>query len=160
MSKQKVVLLAYGKGGHTAQMKRFISNNPDDSVRYVALTNAENSFEQLIDTYYCIEARHKFSRLKNCFIGFMYVFYAFIQTVRILMKYKVTGFISTGPGLAVIPAIICKMNGIKVVYFESWSRFTKPSLAGRVMYKIAHLFFVQHKSLQQFYPNSKYLGRL
>lgn len=160
MSKKQVTLLVFGEGGHTAQMKRFIANNPEKEVEFVTLTNSKKQFPQVIDSFYCIEARHKFSRLKNLFVAVAYIINAFFQTIRIFHKYNVTGLISTGPGLAVIPAIMCRMLGKKVVYFESWSRFTKPSLAGRVMYKVASLFFVQHKGMLKFYPKSKYVGRL
>jgi len=161
-NRPEVVLLVYGKGGHTAQMERFLKNQPADfqSKEYVAFTNAQKPLADYLGKYYSIEARDKYSFFKNFFIFFAYLFLSTIQMFRIISQYKVTGMISTGPGMAVIPGLFCRVIGAKIVYFESWSRITKPAIAGKMMYKIAHLFFIQHKSIQQHYPKAIYSGRL
>jgi len=161
-SRPEVVLLVYGKGGHTAQMERFLKNQPttDTPKEYIALTNSNLSFSQVKEYFFLMEARNKYHWYVNVFIFMAYLLLATCQVFRIFMKYKVVGMISTGPGLAVIPGILCRLTGKKVVFFESWSRFFTPSIAGRLMHKIANLFFIQHKSIQKFYPKSKYMGRL
>lgn len=158
----EVVLLVYGKGGHTAQMHRFIKNAPDKLInrQLVALSDVTTDNAMFINQYYCTEARDKFSYIKNSLVFITYFFLATIQMSRILFKYKVTGMISTGPGVAVVPAIICRALAIKVVYFESWSRIYTPSLAGKIMYRIANVFFIQHGALQEFYPQGIFSGRL
>jgi UDP-N-acetylglucosamine:LPS N-acetylglucosamine transferase len=161
-NRPKVILLVYGKGGHSAQMARFLKNQPEGGIskNYVALTNDDTSITHYTSKYFCIEARDKYTFFKNFFISLAYFFISLIQTIRILSKFNVQGFISTGPGMAVVPAIICRLFGIKVVYFESWSRFYTPAIAGQMMYRIAHLFFIQHKSIQRHYPKAVYTGRL
>ncbi len=156
------VLLVYGKGGHTAQMHRFIGNAPDElkNKKLVVLSDVTAKNTDFIEQFYCAEARDKFSYIKNLFVFIAYFFWALVQMVRILFKYKVTGMISTGPGVAVVPAVICRLFSIKVVYFESWSRIYTPSLAGKIMYRIANVFIIQHKSLQKFYPQGIFSGRL
>ncbi len=158
----EVILLVYGKGGHTAQMTRFLSNQLQYSneQEYISITNSNKALTGVVDSYYSVEARDKHSILKNIFLLFAYILLCSFQMIRVICKYKVVGMISTGPGMAVIPGIICKLKGTKVVYFESWSRFSKPAIAGRVMYYIAHLFFIQHKSIQRHYPKAIYAGRL
>jgi UDP-N-acetylglucosamine:LPS N-acetylglucosamine transferase len=158
----EVVLMVYGKGGHTAQMHRFINNAPDElrNKNLVALSDVTVKNDDFIEQFYCVEARDKFSYMKNLFVFIAYFFWALMQMVRILIKYKVTGIISTGPGVAVVPAAICRLCFIKVVYFESWSRIFTPSLAGKIMYRIANVFFIQHTSLQKYYPHAIFSGRL
>lgn len=161
-SKPKVVLLVFGKGGHTAQMQRFLQNSPAEfeGCEYVAITNTEKLNDYFLATYFCIEARDKYSLLKNLVIFLAYPIIALIQTLRIFTRYRVCGLISTGPGMTVIPALICRLALKKVVFFESWSRVSQKSLAGRFMYRIAHLFFVQHESMLKQYPKAKFKGRL
>lgn len=159
-NRPEVVLLVYGKGGHTAQMNRYIEQQPHSDMPYIAITSAHQKNQNLLRTFYCMEARDKFSQFKNIFIFIIYFFYSIALTVRILFSYKIVGMVSTGPGLAVVPSLICRLVGAKVIYFESWSRFLKPSLAGRFMYRIAHLFFIQHESMKLQYPNAIYVGRL
>ena len=158
----QVVLMVYGKGGHTAQMQRFINNAPDElkNRKFIALSDVTTKNNDFLEQFYCVEARDKFSYIKNTFVFILYFFWALVQMIRILCKYKVTGMISTGPGVAVVPAVICKLFGKKVIYFESWSRIYTPSLAGKIMYRIANVFFIQHNSMQKHYPQAIYSGRL
>lgn len=160
--KTEVILLVYGKGGHAAQMKRFLHKKKESGAecRYITLSNANLDFPSIIDSYFCIDARDKFYWYKNFFISIAYIFLAIVQMIRICFKYKVVGMISTGPGLAVIPSLICRLLFKKVVFFEDWCRFSTPSIAGRMMYLIANKFFIQQESLRKFYPDGIYMGRL
>lgn len=158
--KQQVVLLVYGKGGHAAQMRRYLAHQSENDIRYITLSNADIHSPQVIENFFCIDARDKFYWYKNIFISMAYVFISIFQMIRILFKYQVTGLISTGPGLAVIPSIICRVLFKKVVFFEDWCRFTTPSIAGRMMYLIADKFYIQEKSLKKFYPKAVFRGRL
>lgn len=161
-NRPEVILLVYGKGGHTAQMDRFLKNQPTDFKLedYVVLTNADNSLTESLGEFFCIEARDKHSMFKNLFIFIAYFILSTIQMFRIIRKFKIKAMISTGPGIAVLPGVICRLIGAKVIYFESWSRFSTPAIAGRIMYRIANLFFIQHKSIQLHYPKAFYMGRL
>lgn len=153
-------MLVYGKGGHAAQMQRFIANQQDKNIKFITLSNADIDSSQIIERFFCIDARDKFYWYKNIFISCGYVFISLLQMIRILFKYKVVGLVSTGPGLAVIPSLICRLLFKKVVFFEDWCRFTTPSIAGRMMYLIADKFYIQHESLKKFYPNAVFRGRL
>jgi UDP-N-acetylglucosamine:LPS N-acetylglucosamine transferase len=155
-----IILLVYGKGGHNAQMKRFLAQYDSMGLPFVKITSESKADINVIDEYYCMEARDKFSRFKNIFVMFFYFFVSIFQMIRIISKYRIVGLISTGPGLAIIPCFISRLIRTKVIYFESWSRISTPSLAGKFMYRIAHLFYVQHKSIQNKYPNAIYAGRL
>jgi UDP-N-acetylglucosamine:LPS N-acetylglucosamine transferase len=161
-NRPKVILMVYGKGGHAAQMTRFINGAPEElkSIPFIALTDVKTKDNNFIRQFYCIEARDKFSYLKNVVTFILYFFWSLFQIARILINYRIVSIISTGPGITVVPAIVCRLLGIKVVYFESWSRVYTPSLAGKVMYHVANLFFIQHESLKKYYPKSRFFGRL
>ncbi|REL26120.1 hypothetical protein DXX93_05700 [Thalassotalea euphylliae] len=156
------ILLIFGKGGHTAQMNRFLNSLPEEfkSKKYIALTNTEKLNNLISDSFYCIEARDKYSSFKNIFYMFAYSLVACWQTLRIILKHKPDAVISTGPGMAVVPSIIFKLLGKRVVFFEDWCRFSTSSIAGRVMYHIADLFFVQHKEQLAYFPKAVFKGRL
>jgi beta-1,4-N-acetylglucosaminyltransferase len=158
----EVVLLVYGRGGHTAQMTRFINNQPNElkGHKYIALTNSNKMLGLFLAQYYMQEARDRYSVIKNIFVVFTYILLSSFQMVRIIRKYRIISMISTGPGMAIIPGIYCRLLGAKVIYFESWSRISTPAIAGKFMYRIAHLFFIQHKSIQKYYPKAIYAGRL
>jgi UDP-N-acetylglucosamine:LPS N-acetylglucosamine transferase len=114
-NRPQVVLMVYGKGGHTAQMQRFINNAPEElkNRKLIALSDVTTKNKNFLEQFYCVEARDKFSYIKNTFVFILYFFWALVQMIRILCKYKVTGMISTGPGVAVVPAVICKLFGKK-----------------------------------------------
>ena len=162
MDNSGTILLIFGKGGHTAQMNRFLNSLPEEfkGKKYIALSNTEKLNDVISDSFYCIEARDKYSSFKNIFYMVAYSLVAFWQTLRIIFKHKPDAVISTGPGMAVIPSIIFRLLGKKVVFFESWSRVTQKSMAGRAMYRIAHVFFVQHEEMLALYPKAEYKGRL
>jgi len=83
-----------------------------------------------------------------------------MQCLSILKNYQVKGLVSTGPGMVVLPAIIFKLLGKKVIFLESWSRFYTPSLTGKIMYRIADTFYIQNETLQSTYPKAIFSGRL
>jgi UDP-N-acetylglucosamine:LPS N-acetylglucosamine transferase len=151
--------LVFGKGGHTAQMTRFIRNQPE-AYDYVALTNSNKVFGRFLAQYHLLEARDKYYVFKNIFVLFTYLLLSIFQMMRITCKYRVIGMISTGPGMAVVPGLFCRLLGAKVIYFESWSRISTPAIAGKFMYYVAHMFFIQHQSIQKYYPKAIYIGRL
>lgn len=163
MSKKiDTVLYVCGKGGHMAQMKRLVANMPQgfDQHQKVLMGSSFKNCTWFTEHFPCNEARDKHSRLKSAMMMIAYVFMATIQVIRIFSKYNVVGVVSTGPGMAVLPSLYARLLGKPVVYFESWSRVYKPAMAGKVMYKIANVFFIQHKTIAVYYPNAIYAGRL
>ena len=68
--------------------------------------------------------------------------------------------VSTGPGIAILPAILTRSFGGKVVHIETWSRFYSKSMTGKVMYFLANKFYVQNQSLLKLYKQAIYSGKL
>lgn len=77
---------------------------------------------------------------------------------RILNKQRPTHFISTGAGLAVPIALAGKLFGTQSLFIESFCAIYKPTVTGRLMYRIADQFGYQWPYLAESFPNAKFTG--
>jgi UDP-N-acetylglucosamine transferase subunit ALG13 len=82
---------------------------------------------------------------------------AFVSLVRsacIIMRERPEVLITTGAG-AVFPTLIwAKLFGARVVMIESFARFEKPSLFGRIASRFANDIVVQSAKLDGYYPRA------
>jgi len=76
----------------------------------------------------------------------------------ILKKERPRLILSTGAGPAVPFALAGNILGIPSLYIETFTRVTKPSLTGRIMYYLAARFFYQWKPLERYFPKATYGG--
>jgi beta-1,4-N-acetylglucosaminyltransferase len=79
---------------------------------------------------------------------------------KILRKEKPDLILSTGAGPAVPFAIVGKVLSVPNIFIETFTRVSKPSLSGRIMYRLADRFFYQWRSLEKFFPDGVYAGPL
>jgi UDP-N-acetylglucosamine:LPS N-acetylglucosamine transferase len=82
------------------------------------------------------------------------------QSLRVLRTFKPDAVLSTGPSVAVPVSLLARALGKRVIFVETGSRVTALSATGRIMYKVADLFFVQWPELLAAYPRAVYAGRL
>jgi UDP-N-acetylglucosamine:LPS N-acetylglucosamine transferase len=82
------------------------------------------------------------------------------EAFRLLRKERPDVILSTGAGPAVPFAIIGFFFRIHVVYVETITSVRKPSLTGRIMYRLADRFFYQWEPLRRFFPGGIYGGPL
>lgn len=81
-----------------------------------------------------------------------------IESFIIFFKEKPDVVISTG-ALATVPiCVIAKLFRKKLIFIESFSKITSPTMTGKMMSKIADLFIIQWEELRPFYPNAIYGG--
>lgn len=158
---EKVILVVYGRGGHQEQMRRLLmllrASAPD--MKFVSIADVEDKLGSQ-QHFICPEPRDKFS---NWLAPFSLVYSACVslfQCILLCIKYDVSGIVSTGPGMAVVPSIILRLLGRPVIFIESWSRFYTGSLTGHAMYRVATNFYVQNVSMLEVFPKAKYAGRL
>lgn len=160
--KQNAILLIYGEGGHRAQMQRLLKklqNEADNSIIFIGLHENDDRIEE-IENFQLIPLRDKYSKIKT-FVNIPKSLFIYLRLFAHLVRhYNVQGVVSTGPGIAIIPSLVFKMLGKKIVFLETWSRFDTQSLTGKIMYKIADRFYIQNKEQMQFYPNAIYGGLL
>lgn len=161
------ILLVCGKGGHAEQMSRLIDHIDNNlNIEYLSIvekgTKLRNKDIIFDKTVHVMPLRPK--DIQNIFIttgqSFFSMFQCFTATIYLIVKYKYKLMISTGPGIAIPVAIICKLFRCRIIHIETWSRFYSKSFAGKYMYKLATDFWVQNKELLLLYPKAKFVGRL
>lgn len=80
---------------------------------------------------------------------------------RILWRERPTVILSTGAGPAVPFALVGRwLFGCRIVFVETITRIHKPSMTGRIMYRLAHDFYYQWATLRDYFPNGKNGGPL
>jgi UDP-N-acetylglucosamine transferase subunit ALG13 len=80
---------------------------------------------------------------------------SFFQAFAILRRERPGVVISTGAG-AVFPIVFwARLMGARVIVIESFARFEKPSLFGRMAAPFANLMVVQSAKLAKAYPKAK-----
>lgn len=161
--KPKAVLLIYGTGGHKEQMKRVamkLKSLEGCDVQYIGICE-ENAELDLLDRNYLVKPiRDKFSRKRTLIDGFSSVVKTIYLVLKLLNMYDIKLLVSTGPGIVLLPSVIFKLLGKKIIFIETWSRFYTQSFTGKLMYRLAGTFYIQNKSLAKFYPKSKFGGLL
>jgi len=157
---KKVLLVIYGEGGHRTEMLRLVSYLTATSPNFkVVSMGAEVIGSHVLEHFSVKDVRNKHSRL-NILLLFYLSISALYTAIKISRKYRISSVISTGPGLCILPMLILRLVGAKIVFIETFCRFSSRSLSGMAMSKIAHRFYIQNEELQCLYPNAKYSGRL
>ncbi|MDH4186705.1 MAG: UDP-N-acetylglucosamine transferase subunit ALG14 [Nitrospira sp.] len=83
------------------------------------------------------------------------------EAFQVLRKEKPDVILSTGAGPAVPFAIVGRLlSRTRVMFVETITRISQPSLTGRMMYWLAHDFFYQWDNLRPFFPKARYGGPL
>lgn len=86
------------------------------------------------------------------------IFINLLRSFKIFMKEKPDIVITTGV-LSMIPiSMIAKVCRKKLIYIESFSKISSPTLTGKFLYKFADQFYVQWKELLNIYPKAIYKG--
>lgn len=86
------------------------------------------------------------------------VLWNFYEAGRILRRERPGVILSAGAGPAVPVAMVGKALGARVVFVESFAAVRRPTLTGRIMYRVADDFFYQWESLRAYYPRGRYEG--
>jgi beta-1,4-N-acetylglucosaminyltransferase len=78
------------------------------------------------------------------------------ECYHILRRQRPDVILSTGAGPVVPFAIVGRFFfGIRIVFVETIARVERPSLAGRLMYYLAHDFFYHWPGLEGHYPKGR-----
>lgn len=83
------------------------------------------------------------------------------EAIVILSRERPNIILSTGAGPAVPFALVGRfVFNCRVVYIETITRITAPSLTGKIMYWLSHDFLYQWESLEKFFPRGRFGGPL
>ena len=155
-TKMKKVLFISSCGGHLTELLQL--SKLFEKYDYYLITektknnlNLKNKYKNKISYMIYGTKDHPitypFKLLLNCFISlFLYI--------KIKPKYIVT----TGVHTAGPMCCLGKIFGSKIIYIETFANIEKPTITGKLIYKFADLFIVQHKQLLKHYPKAIYGG--
>lgn len=82
------------------------------------------------------------------------------EAFRILRERRPHAILSCGAGPAVPFALVGKLLGAKVIFVESFAAVERPTLTGRILYRIADRFLYQWETLRPFFPKGEFVGTL
>ena len=146
------VLLVASSGGHLLQLVQLKPCwEPDDRVWVTFDTSDARS---LLDGERVRFAFHPTNRNVPNLIRNI------VLAIRIIRTHRPRAIVSTGAGVAVPFCYVGRVFGARVVFIESFSRITEPSLTARLVYPVANEFFVQWPQLVQRFARAKYEGQL
>ena len=171
------ILIVLGEGGHTKEMLTLadmLFEQATDPARagepqeadvtieygYVIVRDdvvSESKLHRPGPVYRVLRPRDKEHRFLNDVLKTMR---SACDSLLALAHFHPVAVITSGPSVAVPACIIARLMRIKVIFVETGSRVTALSTTGRIMYHIAHLFFVQWPELQEHYTRAIYVGRL
>ena len=154
-------LVVLGEGGHTAQMLKLVDLlGPLCEYSYLMAKHdltSEAKIEVAGPVYRAHLPRTKSSKF---LANLKFLMMSSIEELSILIKARPNVIISAGAGIAVPISIWGRIAGVKIIYVEDACRVRALSLTGKIMYRIAHLFFVQWEPLKEKYSKAIYAGRL
>jgi UDP-N-acetylglucosamine:LPS N-acetylglucosamine transferase len=81
------------------------------------------------------------------------------EAFQIMRKERPQVILSAGAGPVVPFAIAGRLFfHTYVIYVETMTRISSPSMTGRIMRRLAHICFYQWESLKPFFPSGEYGG--
>ena len=84
---------------------------------------------------------------------------AVAQTAAILAEERPDVIVSAGASPAVAACLLGRLSGARFVFVETAAAVRRPTLTGRLVYRLADAFFYQWPKLGAFYPRGR-LARL
>lgn len=90
--------------------------------------------------------------------------YIFIFPVNILISFyyfimiRPDAIVTTGTHTAVPMCFIAHLFKKKVIFIETFANASSATAAGKIVYKIADVFYVQWESMLAVYPNARFKG--
>lgn len=150
-----------GEGGHTTEIIRLIELlGPVYDYSYL-ITQRDQTSEGRIKiagpVYRATLPRTKDPKLLTTL---KLLLLCSVQELLVLLRVRPKAILSVGAGVAVPISVFARLLGVKIIHVESAARVHSLSLSGKIMYRIADLFFVQWEPLLTKYPRSLYAGRL
>jgi beta-1,4-N-acetylglucosaminyltransferase len=137
-------------GGHLTEVRCFKPAYESYEHFYVLNDKAVLPPDMKDKTYFITHSERDWRFLLNVFEAF-----------RVLWKENPDVILSTGAGPAVPFAIVGRLLfHTRLIFVETMTRITRPSLTGRLMYWLAHDFYYQWESLRSFFPRASCIGPL
>jgi len=144
------VLLVCTTGGHLLQLAALRPAWAGFDAAWVTheVSDAESILrDERVYYAYFPTTRNVRNLLRNCLLAW-----------RIVRRTRPKAMITTGAALAVPFSWAARLQGVEVVYIESFSRIEKPSLTCRLVRRAASRVYVQWADLEPRVRGSRYVG--
>lgn len=129
------ILLVCSPGGHLLQMRALRPAWQDLDASWVTLPGADVG--RLLADEEIVLAHGPTNRSLRKFVRNLALAW------RVVRRVRPDAILSTGAALAVPFFLVGRLHGCRLVYVESLTRTRSLSLSGRLVYPLAHAFFVQ-----------------
>lgn len=137
-------------GGHLTEIRELLPVYGKYDHFYVIAKRIELPRDMQGRTYFIRHAERNLYLLVN-----------FMEAWKILRRERPDVILSTGASPVVPFAIVGRLFfGVKVIFIETLARIERPSLTGRIMYRLADRFFYQWETLRSFFPKGEYGGSI
>jgi len=151
-SKRNVILLVASNGGHLLQLLQLRDEWPPEERHWVTFDKADA--RSLLAGERVTYAHHPTNRnvvnlVRNLRLA-----------LTVFRRLRPKAVVTTGAGVAVPFCYVGRLFGARVVFIESFSRISEPSLTGRLVHPVANRFFVQWPELRKRYRKAEYHGGL
>ncbi len=144
------ICIVSSSGGHLTEIKQLASVYEAYSYFYVINYLVPLDPEMRAKTMFITHSERDFRFFINLY-----------EAYKILKKERPNAILSCGAGPAVPFALVGRaLFGTRVIFIETITRVKRPSLTGRIMYRLAHVFYYQWAPLKQYYPKGIYAGPL
>jgi UDP-N-acetylglucosamine:LPS N-acetylglucosamine transferase len=134
-------------GGHLTEVRQLKAAFENYTHFYVLNDQAQLPDDMQDRTFFIKHSERDLGFLVNLWEAF-----------QILRREKPDIILSTGAGPVVPFALLARLFGIYVIFVETITRVNKPSLTGRIMYRLAHRFYYQWRPLAKCFPRGEYGG--
>lgn len=147
---KRPLLVVCSSGGHLAEAMLALSE-----------TEVDRCFVTKRDDHVAARlAGHDVSYVTDPHTSLFRYIHNFFQSCLIFARERPRVILTTGSGIALSSCVLGFLYGSKIIYIESGARVHELSKTGKLLYRIAHVFYVQWEGLLQKYPESIYAGRL
>jgi UDP-N-acetylglucosamine:LPS N-acetylglucosamine transferase len=157
------ILVVLGEGGHTVEMLRLLEllgSKPQYEYHYFLVREEIISEQRIQHTGPIYRGNRPQWKDENPFIVALKYIRLTLQSARALQQARPRVIMHSGPGIAIPIALLGKLTGAKIIYVENGARVRSLSRSGRLMYRLADLFFVQWPELKRLHPRAIYAGSL
>lgn len=141
-------------------LKQLINRNSNVEIILVTedSTRTRKQVEKVFSEVYLLEM----SKHKNKYLRYLHAFspLIFLKIAKILKQERPDVILSTAGWVSIPTFILAKLVfGIPTIYVHSWSRVTKKSDSGRILYYLSDIFIVQWPQLLEKYgKKAQYFG--
>lgn len=145
------LLLTCSAGGHLTEMRQLAPFYSKIPHAFVTFERADTQSLAKTETVFFIPrpARNPIQTIR-----------ALVQAWKIVAKRKPKLVISTGADVTVLVCLAAKLQGIPIVFIESFCRVEGPGLTGKLLAPVADHVLYQWPELKPFYPSGTYAGSI